>query len=1209
MNLIATSSTLEKSLRKKLEAIVKDARDVAESGALGALNQLEVGQPKIKSLTCDSEKDLRRRLRIHGRQLGDQRKASGEQELDRLVEEIAYEHWHRMLFARFLAENDLLMYPDPDDPVSVSIDDCNDLAKDEGAKNGWELAARFAARMLPQIFRLDSPVFSLELPPERQQQLERLLSELPGEVFTASDSLGWGYQYWQAKRNEEVNESEEPIGARELPAATQFFTEPYMVSFLLDNSLGAWWAARRLTSEDLCSATSERELREKAALPSVPLEYLRFVREPARLVAGAPGTEPVGKGPWTPAAGTFESWPDSLADLKMLDPCCGSGHFLVAALLMLTPMRMELEGLSAREAVDRVIGENLHGLEIDQRCVELAAFALALAAWRFPEAGGYRPLPDLNVACCGLSVSVNKEEWKELAKGDNQLKIALDWMYDEFKDAPLLGSLLNPTNSMAAKVVPWDELMRALDDLFSRKQTDSYTEAAVVAHGLARAAKMLAMRFTLVSTNVPYLGRGKQHERIATYCENFADAKADLSTVFCRRALQWVGDDGTLVFVGPQNWLFLKTYEAMRKRLLRDHNWNFVVQLGKNAFHDMNWWAATTSLVGISGEQAESSSSLLGFDVGGATDPDQKARVLRGEDALIEHHDKKQRRRAFEGSRIVGPLRLEQSRQFRNPNYCLVITEDAASNVPLLEKLAYCYQGTSTGDNLRFVLGFWEVTSSDDRWQKLEAVPKQTCHYAGKENVVDWKNVVAFESSAVRGETTYKKQGIIIGQISNLPASLFTGQRFANSTPVIITNTPNELAPVWAFVSSPHFGSELRKVNQKLSVDNGYVGKIPFDLAHWQQVAAEKYPYGLPQPYSDDPTQWIFHGHPASSDNALQVAVARLLGYRWPTESDEEMELATDARAWVECSNDLNGLADSDGIVCIPAVGTEQPAEDQLLNLLHKAYKDGLAVEKQFQEKLEASDTSDSLTVALLQRNWEPSLPASFNDWLTSLLDESGHKNKTLQTWLRDKFFTQHCKLFHHRPFIWHIWDGLKDGFSVLINYHKLDNKLLKTLIYTYLNDWIKRQNQNQAAGVDGSEEKLAAAQWLKERLELLLAGESPHDIFVRWKPLEDQPIGWNPDLNDGVRLNIRPWMTVGDVKKKGAGLLRDKPNVHWKKDRGKDVENAPWYQLGPECGGKKGDRLNEHSLTLAEKQRARRDKGSQDMDKQTKRGESERDS
>ena len=173
--------------------------------------------------------------------------------------------------------------------------------------------------MLPQIFRVDSPVFSLTLPTENQQQLEKILSNLPTEVFTASDSLGWVYQFWQAKRKDEVNASEVKIGARELPAVTQLFTEPYMVSFLLDNSLGAWWAARRLTEEDLRTASSEQELREKAALPGVPLEYLRFVRTPS----GEEGEGEENTGPWTPAAGTFDAWPESLSELKTLDPCCG----------------------------------------------------------------------------------------------------------------------------------------------------------------------------------------------------------------------------------------------------------------------------------------------------------------------------------------------------------------------------------------------------------------------------------------------------------------------------------------------------------------------------------------------------------------------------------------------------------------------------------------------------------------------------------------------------------------------------------------------------------------------------------------------------------------------------------------------------------------------------------------------------------------------
>ena len=186
------------------------------------------------------------------------------------------------------------------------------------------------------------------------------------------------------------------------------------------------------------------------------------------------------------------------------------------------------------------------------------------------------------------------------------------------------------------------------------------------------------------------------------------------------------------------------------------------------------------------------------------------------------------------------------------------------------------------------------------------------------------------------------------------------------------------------------------------------------------------------------------------------------------------------------------------------------------------------------------------------------------------------------------KVLRQHCKLFQHRPFIWHIWDGLPDGFAALVNYHKLDRKNLETLIYTYLGDWISRQNQDVAGGIDGAQERLDAAEALKKKLELILQGEAPYDIFVRWKPLEKQPMGWDPDLNDGVRLNIRPFMTVPDVGKKGAGVLRDKPNINWNKDRGKDVESAPWYTLGLQYGGKEGDRINDHHLTMAEKRASR---------------------
>ena len=382
---------------------------------------------------------------------------------------------------------------------------------------------------------------------------------------------------------------------------------------------------------------------------------------------------------------------------------------------------------------------------------------------------------------------------------------------------------------------------------------------------------------------------------------------------------------------------------------------------------------------------------------------------------------------------------------------------------------------------------------------------------------------------------------------------------------MIIPHNPAHLPAIWCFCFSPEYNEAVRRIDQKLNVTNATLVKVSFDLERWTKVAEEKYPKGLPKPYTDDPTQWIFHGHPCGSviwdedekwtangplrtdSTVLHVAVARLLGYRWPAELDAGMELADEQREWVGRCEELAGYADDDGIVCIPPVRGELAASDRLLNLLAAAYGD----------------------------TWS-------NDILVALLKSADHAGKTLETWLREKFFAQHCKLFQHRPFIWHIWDGLRDGFAALINYHKLDAKLLETLIYTYLGDWISRQKQDIASHVDGAQERLAAAEALKKKLELILEGEAPYDVFVRWKPLEQQPIGWDPDLNDGVRLNIRPFLTVPDVGKKGAGCLRDKPNINWNKDRGKDVESAPWYHAF------NGDRINDHHLTLAEKRKAR---------------------
>ena len=131
----------------------------------------------------------------------------------------------------------------PQHKAAVTLADCDDLAAELGEPDGWSVAARFAAEILPGIFRLDDPCVLLRLAPEGRYELEQILADLPGEVFAADDALGWVYQFWQKDKKDEVNDSERKIGGADLWPVTQLFTENYMVRFLLENSLGAWWAS------------------------------------------------------------------------------------------------------------------------------------------------------------------------------------------------------------------------------------------------------------------------------------------------------------------------------------------------------------------------------------------------------------------------------------------------------------------------------------------------------------------------------------------------------------------------------------------------------------------------------------------------------------------------------------------------------------------------------------------------------------------------------------------------------------------------------------------------------------------------------------------------------------------------------------------------------------------------------------------------------
>jgi hypothetical protein len=603
----------------------------------------------------------------------------------------------------------------------------------------------------------------------------------------------------------------------------------------------------------------------------------------------------------------------------------------------------------------------------------------------------------------------------------------------------------------------------------------------------------------------------------------------------------------------PHAWLYLDRYKELRHQVLKTQTFCFAARLGTRAFETISGEVVNVSLVGLVRKKPDEDSAFLALDASGVDTPFEKAKHLVDEPLL----------------------RIKQAGQLKNPDARVVFMEGVKSNQSsaLMSNFAECYQGLRTGDANRFIRSFWEQVDFERDWEFFQSTSdKVNDHVSGLSYAIFWQQGTGqlrdyametrdkLHDMHESGNRSWGKLGIAIGQMT-LRATRYFGQKFDNTLAVITPLRDEDLSAIWAYCSSSDYRTNLRQIAHGIYVTNQTLLKVPFDASCWRRNESDD---GiLPPPESADPTQWLFDGQPRDSDHPLQVAVARLVGYQWPRETGS---------SFPECPalgpDGLGSFTANDGIVPLNPVAGEASAADRLRALLAAAYS---------------------------------------AHWSAAKLSELLSKNESLESWLRDRFFEEHCQLFQQRPFVWHVWDGRKDGFHALVNYHKLvasngeGLKTLEKLLYTTLGDWIIRQRADVTTGIDGADGRLAAAEHLKEQLEKILIGEGPYDIFVRWKPLDQQPIGWEPDINDGVRMNIRPWLmaTPNQSGRRDGCILRVTPKIKYGMDRGKEPyhakEDFPWFWTWDEktvdfAGGAEfdGARWNDPHYSLSAKQKAR---------------------
>lgn len=373
----------------------------------------------------------------------------------------------------------------------------------------------------------------------------RMVSDIAEDDFQEEvEIIGWLYQYYISEKHEEVIDPlhGKIIKKEDIPAATQLFTTDWVVRYILDNSLGRYWIERNPGS----SLASK-------------LTYLV-----------------------TPKNGEIETINERITpeELKVLDPCVGSGHFLSYAFDILLEIYREC-GWSDRDAAKSILENNLYGLDIDDRATQLACFAVAMKARKYNR----RILngeTDLNIVAMQDSVFITDDFIHYFANKDENLRKDIQELRVVFNNAKEYGSIISaPKLNYAALYERIDIIRRSFaEDIF---QIEYQNIAAEQLLPLVKQAEILSKKYDIVATNPPYMN--KYSARLKDYInQHFADYKGDLFSVFMFRNFAFCKENGYSGFMTPNVWMFIKSYEELRAYIIGHKSIATLVQMAKGAF-------------------------------------------------------------------------------------------------------------------------------------------------------------------------------------------------------------------------------------------------------------------------------------------------------------------------------------------------------------------------------------------------------------------------------------------------------------------------------------------------------------------------------------------------------------------------------------------------------------------------------------------------
>ena len=1004
-------------------------------------------------------------------------------------------------------------------------------------------------KILPGMFQKISDYTELLLPDNLLRDgsvIQQMIELIPEEDWKdAVQIIGWLYQYYNSEKKDDVFaalKKNVKITKENIPAATQLFTPDWIVRYMVENSLGRLWLEGHPDAKEQLLPTKEEQsayvagnrnpedtkwhyyLEEAEQEPEVQVQLVEIRKEYAAL---------------TPE------------QLKVIDPCSGSGHILAYMFDVLMKI-YESYGYTTREAVANIVENNLYGLDIDDRAAQLAYFAVMMKARQYDRrffSRGIQP----HVYAIVESNHVDKFAVEYFCNGDMKLTAAMDTIISELHDAKEYGSILTVTSQDWSAL--YDRFAEITEDINMSRET-----ALRELLPLVQVAEALAQKYDVVVTNPPYMGASNMNHKLNDFIKrNYAHYKSDFFSSFVIHCSEMTKKPGYCGFFTPYVWMFIQSYEKMRDYLYTQATIETLIQFEYSAFEEATVPVCTFTFQNRHVEKRGCYLRLVDFRGGMEVQRQKTLEAIENHECGFYYEQSADKFSKIPGSPVAYWVSKPVYQAFDNEK---------------IEKYAISDGQTKTGNNDKYLRMLWEVPVSEigkgKHWILHAKGGPFRRWYGNIDTLIDWSDSAREHYrkdrvARIAPEYIWFRNGICWTLISSNKLHGFRllqdNSTFNLAAPSVFFNDDRMMFYILGYLNSKFSQEIIALLNPTLNTNISDITSQPLcygKLPEQENCVIDLVKNNIDISKNDwdaFETSWDFQHHPllrkvltiaeafdqwqvecddrfnqlkANEEelNRIFIDIYGLQDELTPDVEDKDVtvrkaELARDIRSFISyavgCmlgrySLDADGIAYAGGEWDASKYASFPADKDNIIPICDDEYFE---------------DDIVGLFVEFVKTVYGAEILDENLKFIADALGGKGQPKDVIRNYFLNDFYADHCKIYQKRPIYWLFDSGKKNGFKALIYMHRYQPDTIARI----RTDYVHEQQARYRTAIADLEQRIANASTgervkLNKKLTALRAQDTEIRTYEeKIHHLADQMISIN--LDDGVKKNYAIFQDV----------------------------------------------------------------------------------